>query len=104
LASGSLTIWNQFDAGSIIVRHIKSIADPSLPLIVHGPIKSTHNASQGILRASFGGNLPYLCLVRLFVWQDLHCLTNCWTDVRMLVQYISCLYDQDVANSGDTKL
>jgi len=34
---------NQLVAGSIIVRHIISIFEPSLPLRVYGPIRSTHN-------------------------------------------------------------
>ncbi len=42
---GSSTISNQLVAGSIIVRHIKSILEPSLPLRVYGPMRSTHNAS-----------------------------------------------------------
>ncbi len=36
-------------AGSNIVRHMKSILDPSLPLRVLGPIRSTHNAFQGVI-------------------------------------------------------
>ncbi len=51
---GSSTISNQLVAGSIIVRHINSILEPSLPLRVYGPIRSTHNTLQGIVMTSFG--------------------------------------------------
>ncbi len=37
--TGNSTISNQLEAGSIIVRHIKSICDPSLPLRVYGPTR-----------------------------------------------------------------
>jgi hypothetical protein len=48
-------ISNQLEAGSIVVRHIKSISVPSLPRSVYGPIKSTHTASQGVMVASLVG-------------------------------------------------
>ena len=57
---GNSTISNQLVAGSIIVTHIKSICVLSLPLRVYGPMRSTHNASQGLVIASFVGSLPYL--------------------------------------------
>ncbi len=61
LATTSLSFWNfccstisnQLVAGSIIVRHIKSILEPSLPLRVYEPMRSTHNASQGVVMTSF---------------------------------------------------
>jgi hypothetical protein len=46
---GSSTILNQLVAGSIIVRHIKSILEPSLPLRVYGPMRSTHNTSKEVV-------------------------------------------------------
>ena len=71
LATTSLSFWsfgssiisNQLVAGSIIVRHIKSILEPSLPLRVYGPMRSTHNASQGVVMTSFCGTCPHLCCV-----------------------------------------
>ena len=54
--TGSSTISNLLEAGSIIVRHIKSISVPSLPLSVYGPIKSTHTAFQGVMVASLVGS------------------------------------------------
>ncbi len=49
LTKGSSTISNQLEAGSIMVRAIKSICEPSLPLIVYGPIRSTHKQQKGPL-------------------------------------------------------
>ena len=60
---GSSTISNQLVAGSIIVRHIKSILEPSLPLRVYKPMRSTHNASQGVVMTSFYGTCPHFCCV-----------------------------------------
>ena len=46
---GNSTTSNQLEAGSIMVRAIKSIdEEPSLPLRVYGPKRSTHRASQGM--------------------------------------------------------
>ena len=45
---------NQLEAGSTIVRHIKSISVLSLPLRVYGPMRSTHNASQGFVMTNLG--------------------------------------------------
>jgi hypothetical protein len=53
----SSTISNQLVAGSIIVRHIKSILEPSLPLRVYGPIKSTHNVIGGSFNWTRGSKL-----------------------------------------------
>ncbi len=47
--TGSSAISNQLKAGSIMVRAIKSICKLSLPLRVHGPMKSTHKHSQEIV-------------------------------------------------------
>ncbi len=52
---GSSTILNQLVAGLIIVRHMKSTLEPSLPLRVYGPMRSTHDATQGAIMTSFGG-------------------------------------------------
>ena len=83
------TISNQLEAGSIIVRHIKSICDPSLLLRVYGPIRSTHNTSHGVMMTVFVGSLPYLSVRRLLIWQDLHFLTCDRIVVRILFQYIA---------------
>jgi hypothetical protein len=87
--TGNSTISNQLDAGSIIVRHIKSICVPSLPLRVYGPMRSTHNASQGVEMTSLVGNLPCFNLRRLLIWQDWHFLTYDQIEVRILFQYIA---------------
>jgi hypothetical protein len=43
LTNGNSTISNQLDAGPIMVRTMKSMTVPSLPLRVYGPTRSTHN-------------------------------------------------------------
>ncbi len=68
--TGSSTTLNQLEAGSIIVRHMKSISVPSLPLSVYGPIKLMHTVSQGVIVASFVGIFPYFCERLLFTWQE----------------------------------
>ncbi len=45
----------QLVAESIIVRHMKSILDPSLPVRVYGPMRSTHSAFHGVVMTSLGG-------------------------------------------------
>ncbi len=45
---GNSMISSQLEAGSIMVRAIKSIDEPSLPLRVYGPNRSAHRASQGV--------------------------------------------------------
>ena len=72
---GSPSISKQLVAGSIIVRHINLILEPSFLLRVYGPMRSTHNASQGVIMTSFGGTCPYFWLCLLFTWQDLQDLT-----------------------------
>ena len=73
VVSGSSTISNQLEAGSIIVRHIKSISVPSLPLRVYSPIRSTHKASHGFEMTNLlCREFPLLMLVS-FV--DLTCMT-----------------------------
>ena len=76
---------------SIIVRHIKSIREPSLPLRVYVPIRSTHNTLQGVVMTSFGGTCPYFWLFLLFTWQDLQDLTYFWMVCRIPFQYITDL-------------
>ena len=49
LIVGNSTISNQLEAGLIMVRDMKFMEDPSLPLSVYGPSKLTHKASQGVL-------------------------------------------------------
>ena len=56
---GNSTISNHPVAGSIMVRHMKSTIDLSLPFNVYGPIKSTHNVRQGSSTANFSGTFPY---------------------------------------------
>ena len=76
---GSSTILNQLVRGSIIVMHIKLITVLSLPLRVYDPMRSTHNASQGVVMASFAGSYPYLWVLHLFTWQ----LWHFWCVIRL---------------------
>ena len=69
---GSSTTSSQLEAGSIMVRAIKSIDEPSLPLRVYGPMRSTHRASQGMLSTILDGRCPYFSDRFLFIWQVLH--------------------------------
>jgi hypothetical protein len=67
---GNSTISNQLVAVSIIVMHIKLITVLSLPLRVHGPTRSTHNASQGVVMTSFAGSFPYWWFLHLFTYDN----------------------------------
>ncbi len=46
---GNSTTSSQLEAGSIMVRAMKSIDEPSVPLIVYWPMRSTPIASHGVL-------------------------------------------------------
>jgi hypothetical protein len=59
------TTSNQLEAGSIMVRAMKSIDEPSLPLSVYGPSRLTHRASQGVLIMILDGRCPYFCVLYL---------------------------------------
>ncbi len=83
------TILSQLVAGSIIVKHIKSISVLSLPLRVYGPIRSTHSASQGLRITNLVGSLPYLCLCHLLTWHLWQFLTYLRTVDLIPVQYIA---------------
>ncbi len=66
---GNSTTSSQLEAGSIMVRDIKSIDEPFLPLRVYGPIRSTHRASQGMHITILDGRCPYFSDCFLFTWQ-----------------------------------
>jgi hypothetical protein len=55
-----------------MVSAMKSIADPSKPFKVYGPIRLTHKASHGVLITILGGRWPYFCVRVLFTWHVLH--------------------------------
>jgi hypothetical protein len=85
---GSSTTSNQLVVGSIIVRAIKSMIMPSLPLRVYGPIRSTHNALHGTVITVLDGRCPYLSLCFLLVWHVLHDFVSDRIVVRIPSQYI----------------
>ena len=86
---GNSTTLNQLEAGSIMVRAMKSIEDPSLPLSVYGPIRSTQRASHGVLITILDGRCPYFCVRFLFTWQDLHDFVMDWMVFLIPFQYIA---------------
>jgi len=45
-----------------MVRAMKSIDEPSLPLSVYGPTRSTQRASHGVLITILDGRCPYFCV------------------------------------------
>ncbi len=57
--TGSSAILNQLEVGLIMVRAIKSICKPSLPLRVYEPIKLTHKHSKEIVSSSLGNAKNY---------------------------------------------
>ena len=89
MTSGNSTISNQLEAGSIMVSAMKSIAEPSLPLRVYGPIRSTHSASHGVLITILEGRWPYFRVRPLLTWHDLHDLVMDRMVVRIPFQYIA---------------
>jgi hypothetical protein len=91
LSTGNLTISNQLVAGSIIVRHMKSIAVPSLPFMVYGPIKSTQRVCHGLVITCLGGNLPYCFCLLLLTLHFLQFLTYALTVRRIPFQYMEPL-------------
>ncbi len=70
---GSFIMLGQIVAGSIMVRHMKSILVSSLPLRVYYLIRCTHNALWGVLMTS-DSTWPSSGCVSCF-WQDLQDLT-----------------------------
>jgi hypothetical protein len=78
--TSSSAISNQLEAGSIIVRHMKSISVPSLPRSMYGPIKSTHTASQGVIVTILVGSFPYFYERLLF---------TCWATPTWICQECS---------------
>jgi hypothetical protein len=63
---------NQLDAGSIMVRAMKSMTEQSLPLRLYGPTRSTHNVVQGVVITVLSGKCPYLSFRFLLTWHALH--------------------------------
>ena len=89
MINGGSTTSNQLEAGSIMVRAMKSIDKLSLPLRVYGPMRSTHRASQGVLITILDGRCPYFSVCFLFIWQDLHDFVMDRMVVRIPFQYIA---------------
>ncbi len=91
-----------------MVRAMKSIDKPSLPLSVYGPTRATHKASHGVLITILDGRCPYFCVRFLFTWQVLHDFVM----DRMVFPFLSSIsqlslslrdgYAQGAGDNGDT--
>ncbi len=86
---GNSTTSNQLEAGLIMVRAVKSIDEPSLPLSVYGPMRMTHKASHGVLMTILDGRCPYFCVSFLFTWQVLHNFVMDWMVFLIPFHYIA---------------
>jgi hypothetical protein len=71
VTTGSSTISNQLEAGSIMVRAMKSITEPSMPLRVYGPTRLTHSILHGVVITVLGGRCTYLSFRFLLTWHVL---------------------------------
>ena len=91
LTSGNSTILNQLEEGSIMVSAIESIADPSLPLSVYGPMRSTYKAFHGVFISILDGRWPYYSVCLLLTWHDLHDLIMDQMVVHIPFHYIAAL-------------
>ncbi len=86
---GNSTTLNQLEAESIMVRAMKSIDEPSLPLSVYRPTRLTHKVSHGVLITILDGRCPYFCVHFLFTWQVLHDFAMDWMVFLIPFQYIA---------------
>ncbi len=85
---GSSTTPNQLVAGLIIVRAIKSMIVPFLPLRVCGTIRSTHKALHRTVITVLDGRWPYLSFHFFLVWYVLHDFVVDQIVVHIPFQYI----------------
>ncbi len=85
---GKSTILNQLDARSIMVRDMKSMTEPSLPLRVYGPTRSTHNILHGVVITVLGSKCPYLSFRFILTWHALHDFVIDRMVVHIPFQYI----------------
>ncbi len=105
---GNSTTSNQLEAGLIMVRAMKSIDKPSLPLSVYGPARLTQRASHGVLITILCGRCPYFHVPFLFTWQVLHDFVLDKKVFLVPFQYIANSvslqdgYAQGAEYSGDT--
>ncbi len=102
---GNSTISNQLEAGLIMVSAMKSIAEPSLPLRVYGPTRSTRSASHGVLITIFDGRWPYFSVRLLLTWHDLHDFVMDRRIIRTPFQHITAFIvfqDGCAPSAGDS--
>ncbi len=72
-----------------MVRAMRSIADPSMPLSVYGPTRLTHKFSHGALITILDGRWPNFSVRLLFTWHDLHDFAMDWMVFFIPFQYIA---------------
>ncbi len=105
---GCSTTSSQLEAGSIMVRVIKSIDDPSVPLRVYGPMRSTHRASEGMLSTILDGRCPYFSDPSYLFGKS--CMTLLWigwwyaflSSISRLSLSLRDGYARGAEDSGDT--
>ncbi len=105
---GNSTTLNQLEAGSIMVRAMKSIEDLSLPLSVYGPTRLTHKASHGVLIMILDDRCPYFC-VRFYSLGKI-CMTLLWirrwfsflSNILQISLSLRDVYPRGAVDSGDT--
>jgi hypothetical protein len=71
-----------------MVRAMKSMTEPSLPLRVYGPTRLTHNALRGVVMTDLGNRCPYLSFRFLLTWHVLHDFVIDWMVVLIPFQHI----------------
>lgn len=71
----SVMTWSRY--GQNMVR-IQSRYSQNNWTVVYGPMRVTHNTSQGLVTMHLADNLPYFCMHHLLTWKLYHFLTFDW--------------------------
>jgi len=91
-----------------MVRAMKSIDEPSLPLRVYGPTRLTQRASHRVLIMILDGRCPYFCVRFFFTWQVLHdfvldrMVSSFFSSILQISLSLQDGYAQGAEDSGDT--
>ena len=88
--SSTISISNQMEFGSNIVRHIRQFLSHLLPFESVWSYRSTHKTSQGFVMTSNVGKFPYLCLCRFIYVTSATVVLTCDRMVCIIpVRYIA---------------
>ena len=101
IGSSNISISNQLEAGSIIVRHIGRFLSHLLPFKSVWSYRSTHKVSQGFAMTSNVGRFPYLCLCHFVN------VTNTNTTVVLTCDQMVCIIPDQyitVCNVSSTRV